>query len=127
MAIQRVCAINAVVANPDVPLFKVYGSAGLQNGAPLGTLSVGPPAWNDATEYFTGNVTAVEKTDRGVKLAAFGTFGTRVASGREAASVFVEIADGLFTVSGLTDEYSVAGAKAETGSITIYPVANPTN
>lgn len=123
--IQRVCAINAVVANPAVPLFKVYGSAGLQNGAPLGTLSVGPPAWNDATEYFRGDVTAVERTVSGVKLAASGTFGTRTQ--REGAAVFVEIVDGKVSVSGLPANYTVTLAKTESGRITIYPTANPTN
>jgi len=124
--LQRVCNINAVIANPDIPLFKVYASAGLQGKDAKGQLSVGPPAWNDQTEYFTGDVTAVERTVSGVKLAASGTFGTRIQ--REGAAVFVEVADGKVSVRGLSDDFTVTNAKVESGSVSVYTaVANPTN
>lgn len=123
--LQRVCNINAVVANPAIKLYKVYASAGLQGSEAKGTVSIGPPAWDDQTEYFTGNVTAVERVDKGVRLAASGTFGTRVSSTREAASAFVEVVDGKVSVSGLPPEYCVQTAKTESGSISIYPAPAP--
>lgn len=119
--LQRVCTINAVVANPAIKLYKVYASAGVQSGEAKGTLSIGPPAWDDSVEYFTGNVTTVERVDKGVRLAATGTFGTRIASTREAASAFVEVVDGKVSVSGLPPDYCVTAAKTESGSISIYP------
>lgn len=125
--LKRVCTINVVVANPAIAKFKVYGSAGLLGGEAKGQLSIGPPAWNDSTEYFTGDVTDVERTSKGVRLAASGTFGTRIASTRKASSAFVEIVDGKVSVSGLPANYTVTLAKTESGRITIYPTANPTN
>lgn len=125
--IVRVCSINVLVPNPKIPKFKVYTNAGLTNGEASGTLSIGPPAWDDATEYFTGNLTEVERTTKGVRLAASGTFGTRVASTREAANAFVTVEDGKVSVSGLPPDYTVTAVKYESGSLHLYPVANPGN
>ena len=125
--LKRVCVINAVVVNAKIPKFKVYASAGVQGSEAKGQLSVGPPAWDDRTEYFTGDVTAVSRTSKGVRLAATGTFGTRIASTRKASSAFVEVVDGKVSVSGLPADYTVTLAKTESGSISIYPTVTPTN
>jgi hypothetical protein len=125
--IERVCSINVILPNAKIAKFKVYTNTGLQNGEAMGTLSVGPPAWDDRTEYFTGNLTEVERTAKGVRLAASGTFGTRVQSTRNAANAFVTVEDGKVSVSGLPPDYTVSLVKPESGSLTIYPVANPGN
>jgi hypothetical protein len=125
-AIERVCLINAVVVNPKIPKYKVYAPAGLEGDEAKGTLSIGPPAWDDKTEYFTGDLTDVERIEKGVRLAATGTFGTRIVSTRKASSAFVEVVDGKVSVSGLPHDYCVTLAKTESGRITIYPAATGT-
>lgn len=119
--VVRVCSINVLVPNPAIPKFKVYTNAGISGETAIGTLSIGPPAWDSSTEYFTGNLTDVERTTKGVRLAATGTFGTRILATREAASAFVTVEDGKISISGLPPDYTVTAVKYESGSLYIYP------
>ena len=122
-AMQRLCVVNVSLPNAAVPGYRLYAYAGIDNGTPTGRITIGPPAWDDKTLYFSGDVYAAERTVNGVKLAASGTFGTRVLNQREPTEAFVTVEDGKITVAGLPPDYNVSAVKSSSGSISIYPVA----